>query len=385
MDKQKFTLPLNGKELGVEIENLAEQSNGSCFLRYGDTEVLTTAVMSKEEKEGQGFFPLTVEYEERYYAAGKIKGSRYMKREGRPSDEAICNARLIDRAVRPLFPDNLAREVQIINTVLSWDGQNDPDVLSLISSSLAVLISDIPWQGPVAAIRIARVDDKFLLNPTYEEKEKSQLDFVLSAVPQKEGSDELLINMMEGGFEEVEEKLILEMVDFAKPYLKKLIDFQLEIAKKIGKEKLSLPPKANIELEKEIKKFLGNKLETAMFQKTKGERIDKIEQLKKELFDTLKERSAEDTGYAEAFFDKEFTRTLHETIIQKGVRPDGRKPDEIREIYCEAGFLPRTHGSGVFCRGQTKALSILTLGRAWRRPVAGRNGDSGEKEIHAPL
>jgi polyribonucleotide nucleotidyltransferase len=168
---EKFKLEIGGEELTVEIRNLAERANGSCFLRYGDTLVLATAVMSEHENKGMGFFPLTVEYEERYYAAGKIRGPRYIKRESRPSDEAICNARLIDRTVRPLFPENLNREVQAVNTILSWDGQNDPDILGLMASSLALSISDIPWSGPVAAVRIGRINDKFILNPTYQERE----------------------------------------------------------------------------------------------------------------------------------------------------------------------------------------------------------------------
>src|SRR4030042_4536950 len=201
----KFKIEIGGRTLEAEINDLAEQANGSCFLRYGDTLVLATAVMSEYERKEQSFFPLTVEYEERYYAAGKIKGSRYIKREARPSDEAVCNARLIDRVIRPLFPKELNREAQVINTILSYDFQNDPDTLGLMASSIALQISNIPWSGPVSVVRIGKIDDQFILNPTEEEREKSKMNIVFGAV---ERSQEILINMIEGDFDEIEEDLI---------------------------------------------------------------------------------------------------------------------------------------------------------------------------------
>jgi len=360
MENQKFELEIGGRKLVAEIKNLAEQANGSVFLQYGDTLVLGTCVMSDYKKEAIEFFPLTVDYEERFYAAGKIRGPRYIKRETRPSDEATCNARLIDRAIRPLFPENLNREVQVVITVLSWDGQNEPDVLGLISASLALSISDIPWRGPVTAVRIGRVGDQFILNPTYEEREKSEMDVVFTAT--EKGGD-LLINMIEGDFEKVEEELILKAYQFSKPFFKKIIDFQKEISEKVGKRKIVLEiPTTDPELEKEIKEFLGNKLEAAIYQKQKGERVDKITQLKEELINFVQENYPEKIGYAKNFFEKEIERIVHENIIKNEKRPDGRKLDEMREIHCQAGILPRTHGSGLFCRGQTKSLSILTLG-----------------------
>ena len=359
---EKFKIEIAGRELIVEIQNLAERANGSCFLRYGDTLVLATAVMSESETKGFGFFPLTVEYEERYYAAGKIRGPRYIKREGRPSDEAICNARLIDRTIRPLFPKNLNREVQVVNTILSWDSQNDPDILGLMATSLALAISDIPWSGPASAVRIGRIEDKFILNPTYQEREKSQMDLILAGV---EENGEILINMIEGEFEELEEELILETLKFAKPYLKKLIDFQKEIIEKLAKEKIVLKePTADPELEKEIKEFLASRLESVLYQKDGLERMTKVNTLKEELTRFIEEKypGMEKTSYAQDFFEKEIDRLIHQKVIKEEERPDGRKLDELREIYCQAGVLPRTHGSGLFCRGQTKALSILTLG-----------------------
>jgi len=361
MTKQKFQIEIAGRNLEVGIRNLAEQANGDVLVRYGDTLVLATCVMSKYELE-KDFFPLTVEYEERFYAAGKIRGPRYTRRESRPPDQAICNARLIDRAIRPRFPKNLKNEIQVVVTVLSWDGQNDPDILGLMASSLALAISDIPWSGPLAAVRIGRVNDEFILNPTYEQREKSDLDLTIAGV---EKNREILINMIEAEAEEVLEEIILKATEFAKPYLKKLIDFQNQIIKKTGKEKILIEaPLRDLELEKEIREFLGKRLETALYQKDKADRMAEVNNLKEELsyFIEGKYPGKGKTKYALDFFEKEIERLVQENIIKREVRPDGRKLDELRKIHCEAGLLPRTHGSGLFCRGQTKALSILTLG-----------------------
>lgn len=362
MSSQKFDLKLGEKNLQVEVKKLAEQANGDILVSYGDTLILAVCVMSKEDRENLGFFPLTVEYQERYYAAGKIKGSRYIKREGRPSDKAICNSRLIDRTIRPRFPKNLFREIQVIATVLSWDTENDPDIIGLTAASLALSISDIPWDGPVGAVRVCRKDGKFILNPTYKERENNDLDIIFAGVLRKK---ELLINMIEGELKEVEEKVVLDAFDFAENHLKKLVIFQKEIREKIGKEKIVLEvlPKKDI-LEKEIKEFLGDKLEKAFFQKDKERRANDLDKLKKELSSFVEEKYPEEekTEYALDFFDEEIDRLLHENILKYNKRPDGRKLDEIRDIHCEVGLLPRTHGSGLFSRGQTKALSVLTLG-----------------------
>ncbi|OGZ18077.1 MAG: polyribonucleotide nucleotidyltransferase [Candidatus Nealsonbacteria bacterium RBG_13_36_15] len=362
MEKQIFQTEFGDQKIKVEIRDLAEQANADVLVRCGDTLVLVTAVMSKEEKGKLGFFPLTVDYEERYYAAGKIKGPRYIKREGRPSDEAVCNARLIDRAIRPLFPKGLNREVQVVVTVLSWDGKNDPDILSLIASSVALSISDIPWSGPIGAVRVGQVNDKFLLNPTYEERGESPIDLILTGG--KEGK-EVLINMIEGSFEEIEEDLILKSLKSASDYLKKIVDFQDEIIKKIGEEKISIPAiDPDLGLEKELSDFLGNKLEKSIFQEKKSERMEDVNKIKRDLSQFIEEKYSDQNKikYALDFFEKEVEKIIRQNVIQKDKRPDGRKPDEIREIKIEVGLLPRTHGSALFCRGQTKALSILTLG-----------------------
>ena len=367
MRNQKFQIEIGGRELSVEISNLAEQASGSCFVRYGDTEVLATAVMSKYERGEEGFFPLTVDYEERYYAAGKILGSRYIRRESRPSDEAITTSRLIDRTIRPLFPENLKRETQVIITCLSWDRENDPDIIGLIAASIAISESEIPWSGPITVVRIGRLKNgEMIINPTYAEREMSDLDLVLAAVSSEASAKEegILINMIEAEAAEVPEEVILKAVDFARPYLEKIINFQNQIIREVAKEKIKIETlPQDLELEKEIKEFLGDRLEKVLFPR-KTERVEDISVLKEELIFYIEGKypGMGKGKYVKDFFEKEIERLIHENIILKERRPDGRKLDELREISCQVGLLPRTHGSGLFCRGQTKALSILTLG-----------------------
>ncbi len=370
MQKDSFQIKLAEKEIKVEVGGLAEQASGCCLIKSGETSVLVTAQIG-EEREDLGFFPLTCDYEEKYYAAGRIGGSRFIRREGRPSAEAVLSSRMIDRAIRPLFPENLKSEVQVIATCLSWDAQNDPVVAGLLGASLTLLISEIPWQGPIGVVRVGKIDKNFILNPTYEERENGKLDLIFSGIEKEE---EVLINMLEGKGEEVPEEMILEAFEFAKSHLKTLIDFQKDIAKKIGKEKIKLEkPALEPVLEKEIKKFLEKRLEKALFQKEKQKRNDELESLKEELREKIaqehpvdgsmkKEYDEEKASQALFVFEKEKERILKENILQKERRPDGRKLDEVRELEAKVGILPRVHGSGFFSRGETKVLSILTLG-----------------------
>jgi len=358
----KFSLKLDGKNIEVETNSLAEQANGSALVRCGDTLVLATCVMSKQNREDLGFFPLFVEYQEKYYAAGKIKGPRYIKRESRPSDEAVCNGRLIDRSIRPRFPEGLKREIQVIITVLSWDGENDPDLLGLIASSIALSISDIPWSGPLGAVRVCRKDNNFILSPSYEQKESADMDIVFVGLY---NNKEFLINMIEGNFQQIKEKAILEAYDFAEKRIKKIIDFQNEIKKNSGKEKAVLELNAqDPDLEKEIKRFLEDKFEKAFFQKDKIKRSEQLDDLTRELSSFIGDKYEDDDKlkYALSFLDKEADRLIHENIIKYDKRVDARKLDEVRKITSEIGLIPRAHGSGLFSRGQTKSLSILTLG-----------------------
>lgn len=372
MKSETFKMELGGRELKVEIKALAEQASGSCLVRYGETTVLATAVMSDHGREGVDFFPLTVEYEERYYAAGKILGSRWVRRESRPSDEAILTARFIDRAIRPRFPKELKREVQVILTCLSWDGENDPDVLGLFAASLALSISNIPWSGPIASLRVGRKENSFILNPSYAEREARDFELALAGLESNlakylgnKEKDTILINMMEAEGDETKEETILEAIEFAKPHLEKLISFQKDIVGKVGKEKTNIEKlQPEPELEKEIKEFIGDKLEKSLSQKDKSERMEETDDLKEDLLYYIEGKypGMGKQPYTKDFFEKEINNLVHQNAISSGRRPDGRKLDEVRKLEAEVGLLPRTHGSGLFVRGQTKALSILTLG-----------------------
>ncbi len=357
---QMFKTKIGKCNLEVQIENLATQASGSCLMKLGETTILA-ACQQQEEKPGLGFFPLTCNYEERYYAAGKILGSRFMRREGRPSNEAVLISRLVDRIIRPLFPKGFKREVQVIPTCLSWDEESDPAVLAILASSLALSISDIPWQGPVAAVRVGKINENFILNPNYQEREKGELDLVVSGV---EKNNEILINMIELQGDEVLEKVVIKAIDFAKPELKKLIDFQKKIAQKAGKEKIPFThPLPDPELEKEVKRNLEKRLEKALYQKEKQERQLELENLKEEILERIKaEFEEEKIGLAMDIFEREKEKVFKKNILKEEKRPDGRKLDQIREIKTKIAVLPRIHGSGLFSRGETRALSILTLG-----------------------
>lgn len=354
----EFEIEIEKKRIVFEVTELLSRASGSCFVRCGATKVLSSCVLGQERREFD-FVPLEVDFEERYYAAGKIKGSRFVRREGRPSDEAICKARMIDRCLRPLFPKGFNREVQVINTVLSFDEKEDPDVLSILGSSLALLLSEIPWQGPVGAVRVGKLSGKFLINPTYEERENCQMDVVFCAT-EREGK--LLLNMIEGKFLEEKEENLLKAFDFALPFLEKIIQFQKEIFQKFQKQKIAfLKPELSVEAKKELEGFLEEKLSQIDFGKeTQQEKI--LQSVREEYFLLLKEKFPEFLFEGKIFFKEKLKEFLVKKIIKEGKRVDGRALDEIREMECQVSVLPRTHGSGLFCRGLTKVLSILTLG-----------------------
>ncbi|MEK7664714.1 MAG: polyribonucleotide nucleotidyltransferase [Patescibacteria group bacterium] len=362
MDKDIFEIKIGDKVLTIKTTNWAEQASGSCLVCMGGTEVLATAVMSSKNIDGFDFFPLTVEYEERFYAAGKIFGSRFMKRESRPADSAILTSRMIDRAIRPLFPKDFKKEVQVVITCLSWDGENDPDILGLIAASFALSVSNIPWKGPIGAIRIGRINGEWILNPTYQQREEGNMDITLTAI---EKNNDILINMIEVGAKEASEDDVLKAISSTEKNLKEIINFQKESAKKIGKEKTFFAPLVESDIEKEIREFLGDKLEkTIMEAEPKEKNFSGIDLLKEELIKFLEERypNQEKTKQVLPFFEKEIEKIIIKNILEKDKRPDGRRSGEIRPLFAEAGVLPRTHGSGVFHRGLTKVLSILTLG-----------------------
>jgi polyribonucleotide nucleotidyltransferase len=361
METKNYTLELGGRDLIVQIRNLAEKANGEVLVKYGDTLVLATCVMANSESAETDFFPLSVNYEERYYAVGKIKGPRYMKREGKPSDEAILSSRLIDRVIRPLFPNNLYREVQVITTCLAWDGENNPDMVSLIAASIALSISDIPWSGPIGAVRIGKINDDFILNPTSEQKEESKIELVLAGIKKNE---EVLINMIECRADEADEETILKATEFGEEYIKKLIDFQKEISTQLGKEKILIEGLKDEKLEKEIEHWLSDKLEKSLYSTVDSLKENRINKLKEEMISFVKEKNEEPEKirFANEIFYKEIESLVHKNAIEQEKRVDGRKPDELRKLDAEVGLIPRSHGCGLFIRGQTKALSILTLG-----------------------
>jgi len=355
-------MEIGGKTLRIKTTNWTEQASGSCLVSCGETEVLVTAVLSPFSRPEIDYFPLTVEYEERFYAAGKIYGSRFMKRESRPTEEATLNARMIDRAIRPLFPEDFKKEVQVVVTCLSWDGENDPDILAMIGASFALSVSNIPWNGPLGAIRVSRVNGDWVFNPTYSQKKESDMDLTLSAI-EKDGN--ILVNMIEMGAKEVVEKDVLEAYEVAKKELKKIIDVQIQAVKKTGKKKDEFNPAVELDIENEIKEFLGDKLEEAITNAPEGEKnLGAAEILKAELVKYLQEKYPDQKKEKQvlAFFEKEIEKIIIKNIVEKDHRPDGRKSTEIRPLSCEVGVLPRVHGSGVFYRGLTRVLSVLTLG-----------------------
>jgi len=362
MEKQVFELEVAGRMLKIKITDWASQASGSCLVSYGDTELIATATMSNKDVSGQDFFPLSVDYEEKFYAAGKIYGSRFLKRESRPTDDAILTSRMIDRAVRPLFPKDFKKEVQVITTCLSWDGENDPDLFGMIGASFALASSHIPWNGPLAAVRVGKVNGEFILNPTYKQRAEGTMDLTLAAL---ERDGKVLINMIEMGAKETGEDEVLAAMEFAEKTLHQIINFQKDIVKKIGKEKVTFLAAVDLDIEKEIKEFLGSKLEETLMNAPKGEKnMAGVDALKEECITMIKEKY-EGQGKEKQvlyFFEKETERLLIHNILELNKRPDGRTPEEIRPLWCEIAVLPRTHGSGVFHRGLTKILSILTLG-----------------------
>ncbi len=368
MDKKIFKVDFAGKELIIETGLLALQANGSCTVRYGDTVVLATAVMGNV-REGVDYFPLFVDYEERLYAAGKIKGSRWIKREGRPSDEAILTSRLVDRCIRPLFSKEIKNEVQVILTVLSFDSENDSDIVGLIAASAALAISDIPWGGPLAGLRLGQINGEWVINPSFEAREKSDLDLVIAGIDSK-------VLMIEAEGKEVAEEIVYQGIEFSSKHIKKVIDLINEVVKAVGREKVA--PKQNLaseeetpEAHKELVAKTGSWVKTnipkILFDKklkTKAERRGALIQAKEELVAYLEKEGIgkERRKLALPIFDQFIETEVTRAILEEDKRVDGRKLTEVRPLDIKVGVLPRTHGSGLFNRGETQVLSIITLG-----------------------
>ncbi len=350
-------MEIGASPLTAELTALAGQANGRILIRHGETTILVTAVMSKKPREGGDFFPLTVDYEEKFYAAGKILGSRFVKRESKPSDEAILTARLIDRTIRPRFDLRMRNEVQIVATVFSLDEANDPDIAAIFGASLALSLSDIPWDGPVAAVRIGRRDGQWIVNPGFAERKDPELDLVVSGTAQK-------INMIEAGARELPETLMVEALERGHAEIKKLILLQQEIIAQAAPVKVPVKlfpidgPLSEI-----LKEKFSARLEESLWTGEKTARNEKLSAVKEEWMALARTEFPDAApAHAEYLWEHELDGIVHRRIIDSGQRPDGRAYDELRPLQAQAGILPRVHGSGLFIRGETQALSTLTLG-----------------------
>lgn len=355
-EKRVFSIDWAGRKLSVEVGQLAKQANGAALIRYGDTVVLSTATASKEPKP-LDFFPLTVNYEERLYAVGKIPGG-FIKREGRPSEKAILASRLIDRPIRPLFADGFRNDVQVVSIVMSVDQDCSSEMAAMFGSSLALCVSDIPFEGPIAGVIVGRVNGEFVTNPTVDQTEKS--DMHLSVAGTK-----YAINMVEAGANEVPEEVMLEAIMYGHEEIKRLIAFQEEIAAEMGKEKREITLfELDQELEAEIRELCEAEMIPAIQVQEKHAREAAIKAVKDQVLAKFEaeEADADKLKQVKQILDKMVKGEVRRLITVEKVRPDGRNPDEIRPLSSEVSILPRTHGSGLFTRGQTQALSICTLG-----------------------
>ncbi|TJX67059.1 polyribonucleotide nucleotidyltransferase [Soehngenia saccharolytica] len=346
---------LAGRELCITIGKVAQQANGSCLVRYGDTVTLVTATQSKQPREGIDFFPLSVDYEEKLYSVGKIPGG-FIKREGRPSEKAILTSRLIDRPIRPLFPEGFRNDVQVVATVLSVDQDNSPEIAAMIGSSIALSISDIPFNGPTGSVQVGRVNGEIIINPNSEQREISDINLTVSGTKDA-------IMMVEAGAKFVTEQVMLEAILKGHDEIKKICDFINEIVQDCGKEKskyeLFMPSK---DVESLVRQLATNKLIEALNTVDKTQRDENVENLKNEITEIVLEKYPDTEKDISEVFELIMKEEVRKQIIEKGIRPDNRKLDEIRPISCEVGLLPRTHGSGLFNRGQTQVLTIATLG-----------------------
>ncbi|MBD7936677.1 MULTISPECIES: polyribonucleotide nucleotidyltransferase [Cytobacillus] len=355
-DKHIYSIDWAGRKLSVEIGQLAKQANGAVLVRYGDTAVLSTATASKEPK-NLDFFPLTVNYEERLYAVGKIPGG-FIKREGRPSERAILASRLIDRPIRPLFPDGFRNDVQVVSMVMSVDQDCSSEMAAMFGSSLALSVSDIPFAGPIAGVTVGRIDNEFIINPSVEQTEKSDIHLVVAGTKDA-------INMVEAGAEEVPEETMLEAIMFGHEEIKRLIAFQEKIAEEIGKEKMAV---TLYQVDEEINATVRSMCEADMIPaiqvQEKHAREAAIKVVKDKVISHFEEQEVDDDFLKQVkqVLDKIVKQEVRRLITEDKVRPDGRGLEEIRPLSSEIDLLPRTHGSGLFTRGQTQALSICTLG-----------------------
>ncbi|MCI0528033.1 MAG: polyribonucleotide nucleotidyltransferase, partial [Nitrospira sp.] len=359
---QKVELEFAGKTLSLENGRVAKQANGAVLIQYAETVILVTVVAAKEPKPDVDFLPLTVDYQERYYAAGKIPGG-FFKREGRPGERETLTSRLIDRPMRPLFPKNFTHETQIIASVLSADQSNSMDFLGIIGASAALMISPIPFHGPVGAVRVGRIDGQFVLNPELAELEKSDINVVVASTRDA-------VMMVEGEAREIPEQVMLDAILFAHEQIKPILDLQEKLVAMVGQPKMQLVAKEqNNQLVQSVRRLVEGPLKEALLVAQKMERQQRLDVLKAEVVTQLGPLP-DASGQVDQTQIRKLKDIFHELereemrriVLEKGIRADGRGPRDIRAITCEVGILPRTHGSALFTRGETQSLSVVTLG-----------------------
>ncbi len=349
-----FQMDLAGRPLIVETGKMAKQANGAALIRYGDTVVLVASTASKEAKEGTDFFPLTVDYEEKMYSVGKMPGG-FLRREGRPGNSAILNARLIDRPIRPLFDKRCRNDVHVVATVLSVDYDNAPELCGMLGASVSLGISDIPWDGPIAGVRVGKVNGEFVINPTQEQMEASSMNITVA------GSEEAIM-MVEGGANQAPEEEVLDAIMFGHEAIKELCRFQKTIIAEVGKPKQVWEfAEVPAEIEEKVAEYVSADLKKAIFDADKLRRDGNISAVKKAAMQHFADIYPEQGAAVAESLEHIQKQIVRDMISEEHIRPDGRKLDEIRPITCEVGLLPRVHGSALFTRGQTQALSVTTL------------------------
>ncbi len=372
----RVEMTLGGRTLSLETGRVAEQANGAVLARYGDTVLLATATASSSPREGVDFFPLTVDVEERMFAAGKIPGG-FIKREGRQSEHSILASRLVDRPIRPLFPKGYRNDVQVVITVLSVDMENDPDILGVIGASAALGISDIPFYGPVGAVTVGYVGGQIVINPTSSDMKLSDLDLNLA------GTSDAVV-MVEAGANELPEEIMVEAIRRGHEAIQQLVGLQQELIDLVGKPKAAfVPAEEDAELAAAVAGFVRTRLEQAGGISNKAERAAALESIRSDLLAELTPKYAEKIKELGELFDKEEKRFVRNQILEKGIRPDGRGLREVRPISCETSVLPRVHGSALFTRGQTQVLSVVTLGSPGdEQTFDGLSGEVSKRYIH---
>lgn len=355
MDYKVYSIDLAGATITVEIGKFGEQANGACTVRCGDTVVFVSATGSKEPREGVDFFPLSVDFEEKLYAVGRIPGG-FIKREGRPTEKAILISRLIDRPIRPLFPDGYRNDVQVVAMPLSVDPEYPPDVFAMLGSSIALSISDLPFMGPTGSVVVGLIDGEFVINPVSEQREKSQMEVVVSGTKDA-------VMMVEASAQEIPEDQMLEAIMFGHEYIKQLVEFQEKIIQEVGKEKIQfVVEEIDSEMESKIRDFATDKIRQAIKAFEKQTREANLDIVESEIYEYFAQEYPEEEKAIGQIIESIKSDVVRGMILDEGIRPDGRGLSEIRPISCEVGLLPRTHGSGFFKRGQTHILTTCTLG-----------------------